>query len=102
MFRMPNCGFAKTESPKPRADFYSLNPGLTDTRLRPLALRREMTARPCLVFIRVRKPCTFERRRRFGWNVRFGMKNRTLLSSDKTPSKRKLDGAPWNLVKEKY
>jgi hypothetical protein len=23
--------------------------------------------------MRVRKPCTFERRRRFGWNVRFGM-----------------------------
>src|SRR5262249_2281795 len=52
---------------------YSRNPGFTETRLRPLALRREITARPCLVFIRVRKPCTFERRRRFGWNVRFGM-----------------------------
>jgi ribosomal protein L15E len=28
-----------------------------------------------LVFIRVRKPCVFERRRRLGWKVRFGMKN---------------------------
>jgi hypothetical protein len=27
-----------------------------------------------LVFIRVRNPCVFERRRRLGWNVRFGMK----------------------------
>jgi len=34
-----------------------------------------------LVFIRVRKPCVFERRRRFGWNVRLGMKNPALLSS---------------------
>jgi len=40
-----------------------------------------MTARPLLVFIRVRKPWTFERRRRFGWNVRLGMKNPALLSS---------------------
>jgi hypothetical protein len=28
-----------------------------------------------LVFIRVRNPCVFERRRRLGWNVRFGMKD---------------------------
>ena len=54
---------------------YSRNPGFTETRLRPLARRREMTARPPWVFIRVRKPCTFDRRRRFGWNVRFGMKS---------------------------
>jgi hypothetical protein len=60
---------------------YSRNPGLTETRLRPFARRREMTVRPPWVFIRVRKPCTFERRRRFGWNVRFGMKNLALLSS---------------------
>jgi hypothetical protein len=59
---------------------YSRNPGFTDTRLRPLERRREMTARPLLVFIRVRKPCVFERRRRFGWNVRFGMKSLGLLS----------------------
>jgi len=49
--------------------------------LRPFALRREMTARPPWVFIRVRKPCVFERRRRLGWNVRFGMKSLALLSS---------------------
>ena len=60
---------------------YSLNPGFTETLLRPLARRREMTARPLLVFIRVRKPCVFERWRRFGWNVRFGMKSPALLSS---------------------
>jgi hypothetical protein len=60
---------------------YSRNPGFTETRLRPFALRREMTFRPPWVFIRVRKPCTFERLRRFGWNVRFGMKNLALLSS---------------------
>ena len=35
---------------------YSRKPGFTATRLRPLARRREMTARPLLVFIRVRKP----------------------------------------------
>ena len=63
---------AKTEGPYCT---YSRNPGFTETRLRPLARRREMTARPPWVFIRVRKPCTFDRRRRFGWNVRFGMKS---------------------------
>jgi len=62
---------------------YSRNPGLTETLLRPLARRREITARPLLVFIRVRKPCVFERRRRFGWNVRLGMKNPALLFSTK-------------------
>jgi hypothetical protein len=54
---------------------YSRNPGLTDTRLRPLARRRDNTARPLLVFMRVRNPCVFERLRRFGWNVRFGMED---------------------------
>jgi hypothetical protein len=54
---------------------YSRNPGFTETRFRPLARRRESTARPLLVFIRVRNPCVFERRRRLGWNVRFGMKD---------------------------
>ncbi len=52
---------------------YSRKPGLTETRLRPLARRRDSTARPLLVFMRERKPCVFERRRRLGWNVRFGM-----------------------------
>ena len=56
-----------------RGKNYSLNPGFTETRLRPLARRRDSTACPLLVFIRVRNPCVFERRRRFGWKVRFGM-----------------------------
>src|SRR5271169_5815161 len=54
---------------------YSRKPGFTAMRLRPLARRREITERPLLVFIRVRNPCVFERRRRLGWNVRFGMRN---------------------------
>jgi len=70
---------AKVQSFSP-ALTYSRNPGFTETRLRPLALRREITARPPWVFIRVRKPCVFERWRRFGWNVRFGMKSLALLS----------------------
>lgn len=45
---------------------YSRKPGFTETRLRPLARRRERTARPLLVFIRVRKPCVLDRRRRLG------------------------------------
>lgn len=53
---------------------YSRKPGFTETRLRPFARRREITARPPLVFIRVRNPCVFERRRRLGWNVRLGIK----------------------------
>jgi len=40
--------------------------------LRPLARRRASTARPLLVFIRLRNPCVLERRRRLGWNVLFG------------------------------
>jgi hypothetical protein len=40
---------------------YSRKPGFTDTRLRPLARRRDITAAPLLVFIRVRNPCVFER-----------------------------------------
>jgi hypothetical protein len=59
---------------------YSRKPGFTATRLRPLARRRERTARPVLVFIRVRNPCVFERRRRLGWNVRLGMKNKCSCS----------------------
>ena len=54
---------------------YSRKPGFTETRLRPLARRLEITARPLLVFMRVRNPCVLERRRRLGWNVRFGMRN---------------------------
>jgi hypothetical protein len=65
---------------------YSRKPGLTATRLRPLARRREITARPLLVFIRERNPCVFDRRRRLGWNVRFGIRNCA-------PHKQKLDRA---------
>src|SRR3954471_6245319 len=36
---------------------YSRKPGFTETRLRPLARRRDNTACPLLVFIRERKPC---------------------------------------------
>ena len=53
---------------------YSRKPGFTETRLRPLARRRDNTLAPLLVFIRERKPCFFTRLRRLGWNVRFGMK----------------------------
>ena len=52
---------------------YSRKPGFTETRLRPLARRRDSTACPLLVFIRRRNPCVFARRRRLGWNVRFGI-----------------------------
>jgi hypothetical protein len=52
---------------------YSRKPGFTETRLRPLARRRDNTACPLFVFIRVRKPCVLERWRRLGWNVRFGI-----------------------------
>lgn len=39
---------------------------LTVSFLRPRARRREITARPSAVFIRVRKPCVFARCRLFG------------------------------------
>jgi hypothetical protein len=58
-----------------KLEVYSRNPGFTETRLRPLARRRDNTAAPLLVFMRVRNPCFFERLRRFGWKVRLGMKN---------------------------
>src|SRR5262249_23724825 len=45
---------------------YSRKPGFTETRFRPRARRRDKTAFPPLVFIRVRKPCVLERRRRLG------------------------------------
>ena len=54
---------------------YSRKPGFTETRLRPLARRRDITARPLLVFIRERNPCVLDRLRRLGWNVRFGIRN---------------------------
>lgn len=54
---------------------YSRWPAFTATRLRPLARRRDSTARPLLVFMRERNPCVFERRRRLGWNVRLGIEN---------------------------
>src|SRR5258708_1157720 len=54
---------------------YSRKPGFTETRLRPLARRREITFLPPWVFMRVRKPCFLLRLRRLGWNVRLGMKD---------------------------
>ena len=51
----------KTAAESEKEEPYSRKPGFTDTRLRPLARRREITARPALVFIRVRNPCVFER-----------------------------------------
>jgi hypothetical protein len=54
---------------------YSRKPGFTETRLRPLARRREITFLPPWVFMRVRNPCVFDRLRRLGWNVRLGMKS---------------------------
>ena len=66
-------GFPITAGEKLR--IYSRKPGFTDTRLRPLARRRDNTAAPLLVFMRVRNPCFFERLRRLGWKVRLGMKN---------------------------
>lgn len=39
---------------------------LTDSFLRPMARRRESTAWPSEVFMRVRKPCVLTRRRLFG------------------------------------
>jgi hypothetical protein len=42
-----------------------------ERRRRPLARRAFSTARPLRVAIRWRNPCLRERRRLFGWNVRF-------------------------------
>ena len=61
--------------PRGKIEVYSRKPGFTDTRLRPFARRRDNTAAPLLVFMRVRNPCFFERLRRLGWNVRLGMEN---------------------------
>jgi hypothetical protein len=62
------------ELPLRRETTYSRKPGFTDTRFRPFARLRESTLAPLFVFMRVRKPCFFERLRRLGWNVRLGMK----------------------------
>ena len=58
-----------------RATHYSRKPGLTETRLRPLARRRDKTFWPPWVFMRVRNPCFLDRLRRLGWTVRLGMKS---------------------------
>src|SRR5580658_1655590 len=50
----------------PLGENYSRKPGFTDTRLRPLARRRDRTLAPLLLFMRVRNPCFFERLRRLG------------------------------------
>ena len=42
---------------------------------RPLPRRAETIARPARVRMRARKPCTFARRRLFGWKVRLLMRN---------------------------
>jgi hypothetical protein len=46
---------------------------LTVSFLRPIARRREITAWPSEVFIRVRNPCVLARRRLFGWKVLLGI-----------------------------
>jgi hypothetical protein len=45
----------------------SLVRGQADSRVRPLARRAEMMARPARVRMRSRKPWVFARRRLFGW-----------------------------------
>lgn len=42
-----------------------------ERRFRPLARRLDKTSRPSFVDIRALKPCTFFRRRLWGWYVRF-------------------------------
>ena len=42
-----------------------------ERRWRPLARRDFSTARPARVLMRWRKPCFLDRRRLFGWKVRF-------------------------------
>ncbi len=58
---------------------YSRKPGFTETRLRPLARRRDRTFWPPWVFMRERNPCFFDRLRRLGWNVRLGIEKYLLL-----------------------
>jgi hypothetical protein len=76
---MPSCGDGQlsvsTVEVSGTGKSYSRNPGFTETRLRPLARRRDITFWPPWVFMRVRKPCFLLRLRRLGWNVRLGMKN---------------------------
>ena len=50
----------------PESAAYSRNPGFTDTRLRPFARRRDKTAWPDFVFMRVRNPWVLLRLRRLG------------------------------------
>ena len=46
-------------------------PDQADSRVRPLARRALMIARPARVDMRCRNPCRLARRRLFGWNGRF-------------------------------
>lgn len=62
-----------------RSGRYSRKPGFTETRLRPLARRRDRTFWPPWVFMRERNPCFFDRLRRLGWNVRLGIEKYLLL-----------------------
>jgi len=63
-------------SPRPDA-----GPRYTVRRWRPLSRRAFKTARPPLVFIRSRKPCTRLRRRTLGCHVRFGIAKPLLSES---------------------
>lgn len=53
-----------------------------DKRARPLERRDRNTARPPLVFIRLRNPCFLARRRLLGWNVRFTPVSSSHLQGD--------------------
>ena len=67
-----SCGRSRrTRFGKPAMENYLSE--LTESFLRPRARRRDSTARPSCVFMRVRKPCVLARRRLLGWNVRFGI-----------------------------
>jgi hypothetical protein len=55
----------------------------TVRRLRPFWRRRFNTVRPFLVAMRTRKPCVFDRRRVFGWNVRLPFFDLAMLSYTK-------------------
>src|SRR5579864_2633340 len=67
---------------------YSRKPGFTETRLRPLARRREITFLPPWVFMRVRNPCIFDRLRRLGWNVRLGKVARPAFFDSVRPNRK--------------
>ena len=76
---MITCGKRGRGQDGPRHTGYSRKPGFTETRLRPLARRRERTFWPPWVFMRERNPCFFDRLRRLGWNVRLGIEKYLLL-----------------------